>query len=243
MTETSAQPHDGGSSDAKRRQAMIALIGAGVVALAAIAYFAFFKGGGSSDSNAPIARGQAKTAAGAGVAASPTSGAPTVIPAAYNGPAGRNPFKPLATPPAGQGSGSPSPSASATASPSPSASATVIVIPTLSPTPTPTKASPTPTVTVTATPSPTALPTAGQSITLTLVSVDSTAGTADVTVKQGATTTPFNDIKPGQIFGTYFKLVSILSSDPSTPPVTYGADFEYGDQFVQLATGEWSQFG
>jgi hypothetical protein len=98
-------------------------------------------------------------------------------------------------------------------------------------------------VTVTATPSPTGLPTAGQTITLTLVAVDSNAGTADVTVKQGSTTTPYNGLKPGQVFGTYFKLVSILSSDPAQPPVSYGADFEYGDQFVQLSTGEWSQFG
>lgn len=239
MTETSAQPHDGGSLDAKRRQKIVALIGAAVLVVAALAYFVFLKGGGSTNTNAPIARGQAKPAASGSAAGTPAAGA-TVVPAVYNGPAGRNPFKPLATPPPASSSASPSPSASKSATPS--ASPTVIVIPTTSPSPTPTKATPTPTVTVTATPSPTALPTAGQSITLTLVSVDSTAGTADVTVKQGTTTTPYNGLKPGQIFGTYFKLVSILSSDPSTPPVTYGADFEYGDQFVQLATGEWSQF-
>lgn len=242
MTETSAQPHDGGSLDGKRRQKIVALIGAAVVAVAAIAYFVFLKGGGSTATNAPIARGKAKPAASGSAAATPAAGA-TVVPAVYNAPAGRNPFRPLATPPAA--SSSAAPSASASKSATPAVSPTVIVIPTQSPTPTPTKASPTPTptVTVTATPSPTSLPTAGQSITLTLVSVDSTAGTADVTVKQGTTTTPYNGLKPGQVFGTYFKLVSILSSDPSTPPVTYGADFEYGDQFVQLATGEWSQFG
>jgi hypothetical protein len=78
---------------------------------------------------------------------------------------------------------------------------------------------------------------------LTLVNVDANAGTVDVTVKQGTTTTPFNGLKPGQVFDKYFKVVSILSSDPSQPPVTYGADFQYGDQFVQLAKGEWSQFG
>jgi hypothetical protein len=76
-----------------------------------------------------------------------------------------------------------------------------------------------------------------------LVNVDPNTSTVDVTVKQGATTTPYNGLKPGQTFGKYFKVVSILSSDPSTPPVYYGADFQYGDQFVQLAKGEWSQFG
>jgi hypothetical protein len=44
------------------------------------------------------------------------------------------------------------------------------------------------------------------------------------------------------VFGTYFKLVSILS-DSSTTPTTYGADFEYGDQFVQLAKGQSATLG
>jgi len=43
------------------------------------------------------------------------------------------------------------------------------------------------------------------------------------------------------VFGQYFKLVSILSTDPSDPPVVGGAAFEYGDQFVQLAQGEFAQ--
>jgi hypothetical protein len=93
------------------------------------------------------------------------------------------------------------------------------------------------------TPSPTGLPTAGQSITLTLDAVDLNAGTVDVTVTQGSTSKQYTAVKPGTIFGTYFKLVSVLSSDPNQPPVVGGADFEYGDQFVQLEQGEWAQFG
>ncbi len=70
---------------------------------------------------------------------------------------------------------------------------------------------------------------------MTLVRADAT-NTIDVTVTNGATTTPYNGIHPGQVFGTYFKLVSILADTSGATPV-YGADFEYGDQFLQLANG------
>jgi hypothetical protein len=233
---TSAADAGAGGKSAKNRQLLALLLVALVLVAVVAAYFMFVAGGSKSDSSTLGSGGtHARPVASASNTAVAGAAGVSAIPAVYPAPPGHNPFKPLAVeppPPA------PSTSArsSATPSPSPSPSPTIVI-------PAPTKASPTPTVTVTATPSPTSLPTAGQSITLTLVSVDSTAGTADVTVKQGTTTTPYNGLKPGQVFGTYFKLVSILSSDPSTPPVTYGADFEYGDQFVQLATGEWSQFG
>jgi hypothetical protein len=71
---------------------------------------------------------------------------------------------------------------------------------------------------------------------LKLDSVDVAGGTANVTVTKGSTSTPYTNVKTGQVFGTYFKLVSIVSNG-ATPPVG-SADFEYGDQFVQLATGE-----
>jgi hypothetical protein len=87
------------------------------------------------------------------------------------------------------------------------------------------------------------LPTAGQAITLTLDEVDLTAGTVNVTVTQGSTSKQYTAVKPGTVFGAYFKLVSVVSSDPNKPPVTGGADFQYGDQFVQLEQGEWAQFG
>jgi len=95
-------------------------------------------------------------------------------------------------------------------------------------------------VTSTATPTatPTGLPTAGQAITLTLDAVDLAAGTVDVTVVNGSTTTQYTGLEAGKVFGTYFKVVSILSSDPASPPVVGKAGFQYGDQFVQLAQGE-----
>ena len=238
MTEQNYSSDAGSTASdaARRRQLIVLALVVAVAAIGAIGYFGFLKGGKSSNSAAlPAIPHKSHVAS---PSAAPSSAGATVVPAVYQAPPANNPFKPLVQPPP--------PTAAITNPAAPSVSPTPTVVtpsPTVvTPTPTPTKASPTPTVTVTATPSPTSLPTAGQSITLTLVSVDSTAGTADVTVKQGTTTTPYNGLKPGQVFGTYFKLVSILSSDPSTPPVTYGADFEYGDQFVQLATGEWSQF-
>ncbi len=162
---------------------------------------------------------------------------PMTIPPNANGPVGRNPFMPLVFPPAApKASAAPSPIPSPT--PSPTSAPTPVVI--VMPTPT---TNPSPTATVTVTPSPTGLPTAGQAITLTLVSVDATNATVNATVTIGKTTTPYDNLKPGQVFGTYFKLVSILSSDPASPPVMYGADFQYGDQFAQLAVGDSSQFG
>ena len=241
MSESSNTARETGAADEARKKQLLALGAVAALAVvAAVGYFVFIRGG-SSSSNTPVRSATTQQHAGE-KSSSPSalpSQTPAAVPAAYNAPAGHNPFKPLVVDTTAAAGGG----ASASSSASPSATPSVIVVPTQTPTPTPTQASPSPTVTVTATPSPTGLPTAGQSITLTLVSVDSTAGTVDVTVKQGSTTTPYNGIKPGQVFGTYFKLVSILSSDPASPPVVYGADFEYGDQFVQLGTGEWSQFG
>jgi hypothetical protein len=81
------------------------------------------------------------------------------------------------------------------------------------------------------------LPTGNQ--TLVLTAVDGATGVATVTVN-GTTYQP----KSGKVFAKYFKLVSILSgTDPTTNAPTYGADFEYGDQFVQLAVGQSATFG
>lgn len=243
MSESSYVDASGGGTApgaARNRQLIVAGLVVAIVAIAAVGYFVFVRGGSSKSGSAlPPIPHRSHSAAAASGAPSATA-TPGALPAVYQGPPANNPFRPLVVPPTTQPPVAPA-SGSSSATGSPSASPTV-VIPTLTPTATP-KSSPTPTVTVTATPSPTGLPTAGQTITLTLVAVDSNAGTADVTVKQGSTTTPYNGLKPGQVFGTYFKLVSILSSDPASPPVTYGADFQYGDQFVQLSTGEWSQFG
>ena len=96
-------------------------------------------------------------------------------------------------------------------------------------------------MTVTATPTPTSLPTSPSAVSLTLVRADTT-NTIDVTVTSGGTTTPYNNVTPGQVFGTYFKLVSILADTSGSTPV-YGADFEYGDQFLQLAKGQSAQLG
>lgn len=236
MSEASVSPR-GPRTPAQQRQLIVLASVAAIIAVGAAVYFLFMSGGSSPSNQAVPTHHVAPSAT-----AAPASGAnaAAVVPAAYTAPNGRNPFSPLVTPtPTPTPSGSATPPASSSATPSTTPTPT-FVFPTTTATG---RTSPTPTVTVTATPSPTGLPTAGQSITLTLVSVDSTKGTADVTVTQGATTTPFNGVKPGQVFGTYFKLVSILSSDPANPPVTYGAAFEYGDQFVQLATGQGSQFG
>jgi hypothetical protein len=60
-------------------------------------------------------------------------------------------------------------------------------------------------------------------------------------VVNGKATTQYAGVKTGAVFGTYFKLVSVVSSDPANPPVVSSADFEYGDQFVQLTVGETAQ--
>lgn len=235
-------PEVAASAARNQRIALIAVVG--VVVVGALAYLLLFSGNKSSNTGAVVpSRPHVQSSA---VASDSPAAAVAAIPAAYAGAIGRNPFQPATTPPAAPvsasasgaaASGAASKSASPTANPTP----TVIVIPTLTlpPTSAPT---PTPTVTVTATPTATGLPTAGAPITLTLTRVDN-SGTVDVTVAKGGTTTPYVNVAPGQIFGTYFKLVSLVSSDPANPPVQYGADFEYGDQFLQLVQGESAQLG
>jgi hypothetical protein len=234
MSESSLAPN--GSSQRNQRLALVAVVG--VAVLGVIAYLLFFSGGSKSSNTGATPR---HTPTAAVSSASPT--AVQAVPAAYTAAVGRNPFQPALVPPTPPASASAKAStkASVAATPTPTPSL-LIVIPTLTLAPAPTvSASPAPTVTVTATPSPTSLPTAGNAITLTLVRADTT-NTIDVTVTNGATTTPYNGVKPGQVFGTYFKLVSILSDTSGATPV-YGADFEYGDQFLQLAKGQSAQLG
>jgi hypothetical protein len=224
-----------GSAQRNQRLALVAVVG--VAVLGVIAYLLLFSGGSKSNSGAmPPHTPTAPVAS-----ASPT--AVQAVPAAYTAAVGRNPFQPALVPPTPPASPSAKAStkASVAATPTPTPSP-LIVIPTLTLAPAPTvSASPAPTVTVTATPTPTSLPTAPNAITLTLVRADAT-NTIDVTVTNGATTTPYNGITPGQVFGTYFKLVSILADTSGATPV-YGADFEYGDQFLQLAKGQSAQLG
>src|SRR5665213_722095 len=210
-----------GSAQRNQRLALVAVVG--VAVLGVIAYLLLFSGE-SKSSNTGAVPSHPHTAVSS---ASPT--AVQAVPAAYTAAVGRNPFQPALVPP--------TPPASPTAKASTKAS----VAPAPTSTPSPLIVIPSPTVTVTATPSPTSLPTAGNAITLTLVRADAT-NTIDVTVTNGATTTPYNGITPGQIFGTYFKLVSILADTSGATPV-YGADFEYGDQFLQLAKGQSAQLG
>jgi hypothetical protein len=233
MSESSLSPT---GSQKNQRLALVAVVGVAVVGV--IVYLLLFSGGSSSPAAAPVAP-HVQTSA----IASASPSAVQAVPAAYTAAVGRNPFQPALTPPPVPTVAPAATSAAKAATPTPTPTP-LIVIPTLTLAPSPTvtvTASPSPTATVTVTPSPTGLPTAGNSITLALVRADST-GTVDVTVTNGATTTPYNGIAPGQVFGTYFKLVSILS-DSSTTPTTYGADFEYGDQFVQLAKGQSATLG
>ena len=238
MSESS--PALAGSAQRNQRLALVAVVG--VAVLGVIAYLLLFSGG-SKSSNSGATPPHTHTATAPVASASPT--AIQAAPAAFAGTVGRNPFQPAFVPPTPPASptAKSSAKAAAAATPTPSASP-LIVIPTLTLAPTPTvtvTANPSPTVTVTATPSPTSLPTSGSAITLTLVRADAT-NTIDVTVTNGATTTPYNGITPGQVFGTYFKLVSILADTSGTTPV-YGADFEYGDTFLQLAKGQSAQLG
>jgi hypothetical protein len=233
---------------AQRKQLLVVGIVVAVFALAAMLCLMFL-GGGKSTAGSPIL--------GANAAAK-SSAAPQnplgvyAIPAQYAGGLGHDPFKPLvvaATGGTGGGgtSGGPGSTASpgglsstppSTPTPTPTPTPTVIVLPTLTPNPTPT---PTATATVTVTPSPTGLPTSSTPQTLALVSVDTAADTVTVNVTANGVTTPYT-AHNGTVFGTYFKVVSILT-DSTTTPATHGADFQYGDQFVQLATGQSAQLG
>ncbi|MBX6371508.1 MAG: hypothetical protein IRZ02_04545 [Acidothermus sp.] len=207
-----SQPVHAASADATRRRQLVLVAAlAVVVAVALVAYFLLMgKSGGPSESTSATVLPRSTHAP----ATATPSAVPTAIPANYNGPVGRNPFKPLVVPP---------PPTTAAASPSPTPTLTPTVVPT-----------------VTVTPSPTGLPTANKLLKLTLAAVD--PNTPSVTVKitdvAANATQTISGIRPGQVFGTYFKLVSVLSSDPSQPPVQYGADFQYGDQFIQLGVGD-----
>jgi hypothetical protein len=232
MSESSLAPN--GSSQRNQRLALVAVVG--VAVLGVIAYLLFFSSGSKSSNTGAMPR---HTPTAAVASASPT--AVQAVPAAYTAAVGRNPFQPALVPPTPPATPTAKATKAVAATPTPTPSP-LIVIPTLTLAPAPTaSASPAPTVTVTATPSPTSLPTAPNAITLTLVRADAT-NTIDVTVTNGATTTPYNGITPGQVFGTYFKLVSILADTSGATPV-YGADFEYGDQFLQLAKGQSAQLG
>jgi hypothetical protein len=212
----------------------------GVVALAAALGVMFLGGGGSGAGSILAANAAAKSSA----LASPSGLGSYAVPSTYAGIIGHDPFKPVVvekTTVASAGvSGSAGSTALATGTPTRTPTPTVIVVPTLTPTAAPT-VTPTATATVTVTPSPTGLPTSSASQTLTLVSVDSAANTVNVTVLTNGVTTPYT-VQNGKVFDTYFKLVSILS-DSTTTPVTYGADFQYGDQFIQLGTGQSAQLG
>jgi hypothetical protein len=238
MSESSLAPT---GSQKNQRLALVAVVGVAVVGV--IVYLLLFSG--KSSSSGPAASVTPHVTASAVASASPS--AVQAVPAAYTAAVGRNPFQPALTPSVAAPAATTAAAAAAKTTapaPTPTPSPTLIVIPTLTLAPSPTvtvTASPSPTATVTVTPSPTGLPTAGNSITLALVRADST-GTVDVTVTNGTTVTPYNNVAPGQVFGTYFKLVSILA-DSSTTPTTYGADFEYGDQFVQLAKGQSATLG
>jgi hypothetical protein len=239
MSEHSVSTSDSPAADQKRRLMLLAGAAAAIAVVAAI-YLVFLSGGKSSTPTGAVPSTPHHVVASSSPSASPSSAA--AVPAAYAVAAGRNPFSPLVTPPAASGTasgatggGATATGAAATNAASPSASSSValptgIVLPSIS-------AFPTPTVTVTASPTPTALPVGNQ--TLVLTAVDGATGVATVTVN-GTTYQP----KSGKVFGKYFKLVSILSgTDPTTNAPTYGADFEYGDQFVQLAVGQSATFG
>jgi hypothetical protein len=233
MSETS--PALAESAQRNQRLALVAVVG--VAVLGVIAYLLFFSGGSKSSDSGAVPHHTPTVAS----SASPT--AVQAVPAAFTAAVGRNPFQPALVPPTPPASASAKSSTKASVAPTPTPTPSpLIVIPTLTLAPAPTaSASPAPTVTVTATPTPTSLPTAGNAITLTLVRADTT-NTIDVTVTNGTTTTPYNGVRPGQVFGTYFKLVSILADTSGATPV-YGADFEYGDQFLQLAKGQSAQLG
>jgi hypothetical protein len=235
------RPADAGS--ALRRRTVIAISGVAAVAAGVGSCLAIAAGGSSTS---PLSSDAVAYHQASGPSDAPATA--LTIPADYSQPIGRNPFKPLVVPPPPA-----APSTNAVSNPAPTSSAPVIPVVSILPAPTVTvtvtatptvakTASPSPSRSATPSPSPTTLPTAGQAITLTLVSADTANGTANVTVSIGSTTTPFNDLKPGEVFGTYFKLVSILS-DPSTTPASLGAGFQYGDQFVQLDAGESAQLG
>jgi hypothetical protein len=232
MSETS--PALAASAQRNQRLALVAVVG--VAVLGVIAYLLFFSGGSKSSDTGAVPR---HTPTAPVASASPT--AVQAVPAAYTAAVGRNPFQPAFVPPTPAASPIAKASTKAVAAtPTPTPSP-LIVIPTITLAAPTASASPAPTVTVTATPSPTSLPTAPNAITLTLVRADAT-NTIDVTVTNGATTTPYNGVTPGAVFGTYFKLVSILADTSGATPV-YGADFEYGDQFLQLAKGQSAQLG
>ncbi|ABK53082.1 hypothetical protein Acel_1310 [Acidothermus cellulolyticus 11B] len=204
------------ANDATRRRQLLLVAALAVVVAAALVVYLLRMGSGGSSSSTALGQPPTNLSPSARVTPAATPSA-LAVPANYNGPVGHNPFKPLVVPP---------PPTSAAPSPSPS--------------PTPSLVLPTAVPTVTVFPTPTGLPTAGKLLKLTLIAVNPNTPSVTVAITDVAsnTTQTISGIRPGQIFDTYFKLVSVLSSDPSQPPVQYGADFEYGDQFIQLGVGE-----
>jgi hypothetical protein len=233
-----------GPGGVQRKQVVVAAT-AGVLALGVVAFVMIFVGGANGASGSIL---EANAAAKSSAAASPSGLYAYSIPAAYAGTVGHDPFKPLvvakSAPASGGAGGGNSTGSNTSTSPSPTKTPTptpTVIVPTITPTPTVTiTPTPTATATVTVTPSPTGLPTSSAAQTLTLVSVDTVANTVNVTVTANGTTTALT-VHNGAVFGTYFKVVSILS-DPGPPPAN-GADFQYGDEFIQLSQGQSAQVG
>jgi hypothetical protein len=228
---------------AQKKQLLVAGTVVGVLALAAALLVMLLGGGNSSAAGSILA---ANAAAKSSASASPSGLGPYVIPSQYAGNIGHDPFRPVVVAKT-SAPGAVSSGPGGTTSTSSSSSPTKTPVVTLTPTPTPTVIIPTvtptatPTATVTVTPSPTGLPTSSTSQTLTLLSVDTAANTANVTILANGQTTPYT-VQNGKVFGTYFKLVSILTDSTTTPP-GHGADFQYGDQFLQLNVGQSAQLG
>jgi hypothetical protein len=202
-------------SPGRRKAIVMAAAGVGALGVAAGAYLLLFSGSGSAaDLAGPVAKGTPKVSATAPT--SPTA-APTTIPT-VSGAKARNPFVPLVVEQAAASTGATT--APALSSPTPSASAITTV-------PTPSATTPS----VQATPAGPGTPSASSTartvapVTLTLSAVATSNAYARYTVD----TQPYQ-VKPGQAFAKYFKLVSLASGKCSV--------VQYGDTTFPLCDGQ-----
>jgi hypothetical protein len=228
---------DGGTGGSKlglgRNRAAFAVIGLGLVlAVGAVVWLTMFSGSGESNAE-PIAKATRKPRP----TASPTeTTAPAVIPAAFDGSVGRNPFKPLVFAPEAAASAPGVPVVPPPTDPFP--------LPTTWPTAWPIP-NPTPTATQTPSSSPTPTPTPTQPrqhYVVALTEADPDAGTATFVVNQQRyDVTVTGHAQPFGPTPTKFSLLSVRHDADWGLEQTY-ATILFGDERFIIEVGTYLQF-
>ncbi len=218
-TEATDGPQD--ELPGTRNRAVVALLVAGVVAVAGVAgYFVFLSGGSDPAAETAVAQGPAATTTPSPEATS-TTGATKAVKKS-NRAIGNDPFEPLVVEPVAAVAGATGADGLPLADPGASSTP----VPTLVPVPALPGATSAPTQTTAPTPvrTPTAQPAPGHQVKLLWVRSDNAAATLLVDGKRHSA------VAEGEVFATSFRSLDYLSGDCGV--------FQYGDERFDLCQGD-----